>query len=281
MDPGQPSATSVPWWGSYALDEGVGGRWKIGPCTLWVVHTESDWQVYYRQSADALEDGLEHVLPLASEELDGLLGGQLEDITAARFSFRRAGHSLRLEPVLADRPVVARPEMPLYVPPGEEVTLFVSSPLWIRLVLEEENHFLHEVPSIRPSDTWFGPSTMEGELCYAIRTAGRLRLEAVQRRPHRAVTSLRIVNQGTTVLAFERVQIPARYLTLYRDEENLLWTEAATLVRREGEAGASVRIEKGAPRQARHARKVQEPRQVLKKNLVTSTFSALGSIFGT
>ena len=55
--------------------------------------------------------------------------------------------------------------------------IYVSTPLWVRVDVHDPPQFLQEIPVIRPSDTWFGPSTREGELGYAGRTHGRLNFE--------------------------------------------------------------------------------------------------------
>ena len=56
-----------------------------------------------------------------------------------------------LLPNLADRPVVARPAVPFFIPPGEELELFVSTPIWVQL--RSGTTDLVELPCLRPSDT--------------------------------------------------------------------------------------------------------------------------------
>jgi hypothetical protein len=89
-------------------------------------------------------------------------------------------------PMLADRPVVVRARQSVFIPPGEEAMLYLSTPVWVSIDLGEPARALREIPVLRLSDTWFGPSTREGELCYAARTHARNHLDQVPRRPHRA-----------------------------------------------------------------------------------------------
>ena len=129
------------------------------------------------------------------------------------------------------------------------------------------------------SNTWFSPSTVDGEFCYATRTAGRIRLENVPRRYHRAVTPLRIRNTAEDALALERVQLPVEHLALYTTPTNMLWTQAVTMTRSENREGADVQIRSGPPSDAKTAELIQEPRKTDKRGLFTSTFSAVGALF--
>ena len=197
----------------------------------------------------------------------------------SRYSFGDTEPRIALQPALADRPVVSRPEHPLYVPPEESVTLYLSTGLWIQITLPDSERKLQEVPSFRMSDTWFGPSTVDGELCYATRTAGRLRLDALPRRDHRAVTPLRIRNTAADPLALERVQLPVQYLALYTAPNGQLWSQAVTMTHSADQEGADVQIRSGPPADARTADLLQPPRETTKKGLFTSTFSAVGTLF--
>lgn len=270
-----------PWWGTFALDEEQAGRWTMGPTTLWVFRTAQEWRVLYRAEGDPLRGDSEVVVPIDDEawraveaEADGDAS-----IKRQRHSFRSTQRRLSLHPLTADRPVVVRPEHPLSVPAGEAVTLYVSTPLWIRI--ETDTTPLQDVPSHRPSDTWFGPSTREGELCYASRTAGRVRLANLPLRMHRAVTPLHVRNRADEPLPLERVQVPTQYLALYRTNDDLLWTERLTVDRARSDAGAEVHIESGPPDDVAGATRVQEPRENLKKGLVVNTFRAIEALFGS
>lgn len=280
----EPDATPTPWWGDFPIEEDAGGRWDVGPSTLWLYRTAREWRLIHRPSADpATADPManrsEVTIPASDEEIASLLATRDDHIQINRYSFQRTEKRVALEPALADRPVVSRPEHPLHVPPGETITLYLSTPLWIRVVLPESERQLQEVPSHRMSDTWFGTSTIEGEFCYATRTAGRLRRESLPLRLHRALTPLQIKNTAPTALTLERVQLPARHLALYTTPDDVLWTQAVRMTRREGMDGAIVDIRSGPPSEAADAELTQAPRDAGKKGLFTSTFSAVGALF--
>lgn len=258
----------------------------MGPSTLWLYRTATDWRVIHRLSrdptaTDPMVNRSEVVLPAPEVDMEEVLSRKDEDLQTSRYSFHQTESRIVLHPVLADRPVVSRPEHPLYVPSGEAVTLYLSTPLWIRIELEESGRQLQEVPTHRMSDTWLGASTLEGELCYATRTSGRLQLKHLPVRFHRAITPLRIENPAEESLFLERVQLPAEHLALYRTPDNYLWTNAVSMNRITETEGASVDIKKGPPKDVEGAKRVQEPRKETKSGLFTSTFRTFGAFFGS
>ena len=131
-----------------------------------------------------MEDLVDVEVPTASELIEP---GSTTSVSVDRFSVQRTSDDIIVEPVLANRPVIVRPRKALYVEGLETSTLYVSTPLWIRIRLGE-TRVLTEIPSIRPSDSWFGPNTREGELCYSSITEGRTRMEEIPFRAHRAIT---------------------------------------------------------------------------------------------
>ena len=259
------SMTKTSWWGDFELAEGVTGYWRVGPLELWASHLEHEWRIYHRQEDDAGDSTLSVAIP-AERAPD-------ERAERLRFGFGKTGTKLALLPILADRSVVVKPDVPLYIPSGEEATLYVSTPVWLRLSLASRK--LLELPSYRPSDTWFGPSTLSGEFCYASRTAGRLSLSELAFRPHRAVTPLCVRNRAHDPLLLERVKLPVQYLAVYRGRDDFLWTQKVTLEREEDGDLAGLDISKTVPKSVGPTLRLSEPRQHPDKNLVVRAFSKL------
>ncbi len=253
-------------WGNFTVEEGETGYWRIGPLELWIQNLRYEWRLYHRQQDD--DQPHQTQLPQAAPEAPP------EDCSQLRFSFDKPGSRLSLTPVLADRPVVIKPEGAFYVPSGEEATLFVSTPVWVRFQLESVGQ-LYELPSQRPSDTWFGPSTLVGEFCYASRTAGRLALEELEFRAHRAITPIRVKNRAHDALFFEKVKLPVQYLSVYQAETQFLWTEAVTLERAEAGEMAALNISHQAPRQAGPTERLGPARLQGGRNIVVRAFSRL------
>jgi len=271
--------STVPWWTTYTVEQRQGGQWLIGPSTLWIFHGPNEWRLTHKQESDSLMSESAVRCPVPESEWPHVVDPDVAASQIARFSTRDEDPRVMLTPALADRPVVARPEHAIYIPAGEEVTLYVSTPLWIQVDLGGRAQ--HEVPAYRPSDTWFGPSTREGELCYATRTTGRLQLENLPLRPHRAVTPLLLRNRASDQLLLERVQIPTQHLALFASPDHMLWTQAVTLHREENVEGARVQIEPGAPPAVADAKRVAAPREALRQNLVMSTFKAISALFSS
>lgn len=180
--------------------------------------------------------------------------------TSVRFLLG-ANPRLTLEPQLADRAVVSRPLQPTELPPRQSATLLISTPLWARL--RNGEHRLTDLPTARLSDTWFGPNTRIGELCYAGHTRARMRLENTPESPFRALTPVTIVNAADDNLKLDRINVPVTHLSLYCDDERF-WTSAISVTRERNWVSAKVHIDEHAPPQSRNARKVAEPRRPIR-----------------
>jgi hypothetical protein len=228
-------AAFVEWWGRRRVPVGSAGRWRIGPLSLWIQRLEGEWRIANETGDDPLDVSMQ-------EDLPADVGDLLEKDGVARFVTAGKSEEVVLSAALADRSVVTSSEQPLSVPPGEEVTVYVSSPLWVRIETGKPAKLLCEIPVFRPSDTWFGSDTTEGELCYASRTFHRVRLEDVPVRPHRATTAVKIKNRARSMLALERMQVPVTHLALYRASDGRLWTQDVVFERESDDDFVSLRL---------------------------------------
>lgn len=264
------------WWGTFEIGEDEAGRWRVGPSTLWIYRSARSWHLVHMQSDQALDDAAEIDPPRAIGQTDLSLDALPDGADLTRFSFLKTDAHCSLVPVLADRAVVARPDIPLYILAGESVTMYVSTPLWMRVEVGSDARLLREIPSFRPSDTWFGPSTREGELCYSVQTLGRLRLEDLPRRLHRAITPIHIRNRGADPLHVERIQVPVQYLSLFEGEGHFLWTQSVTLDREALGEQAAVRFDESAvPKEAGRTKRLRGPRLHVRTNMIVRTFGSL------
>ena len=200
-DAPQESGDTHVWWSPVRIDPGEARRWRIGPLSLTVARLRNEW----RLGSTAGDDPLDTTLEVAAPATDDALAAAE---TVERFVTSGNTCRITLSPRLADRSVVVRPQIPLSVLPDDEARLFVSSPVFVAVVADGGERPLRELPTFRPSDTWFGSSTINGEVCYASRTACRLALDEVPFRPHRAVTAIRIRNRaGAPLLNLTRRRI--------------------------------------------------------------------------
>lgn len=261
---GATTGTVNVWWESCRVNEGETRWWALGPLLVGVQRKTREWRVGYEYFT-----GGDAIRPVSERSVD-----ELE--TATRFIFSDPGDELRLSPALADRPVVTKPVSPLYLPPGEETMMFVSSQVWVRVEATQPGKVLLDVPSMRPSDTWLGSSTREGELCYASRTHGRLSLDDLPQQPFRAVTPLQIVNESQSELLLERIGLPVPNLSLYASQSGGLWTQKVGM-RCSGDSRlAALRLKAQPPRQAGNPILITGPRIVRQEGVLIRAF---GSIF--
>jgi hypothetical protein len=179
------------------------------------------------------------------------------DLQIARFATSREDAALRIYPSLADRNIVVRPEIPTWLPPEDEVSFFITTPLWITLE-SVEGVLLFELPTYRPSDTWFG-TLQDGELCYAGRMAALLDVSQVPVCASRVTTKVSIRNSTPQSLLIERVNLPVPMLSLFQDSEGRFWTESVSMVASPDEQ-AQVRLSHHPPEEADKVIQVVAPR---------------------
>lgn len=249
--------TRLAWWGEWDFGPRQRRHWRVGPLDLWIQRLEHEWLFERARSDDPLDASLSvaRVDSAAVASADAEIDRVATDATRARIA---------LTPRLADRDVIVRPAQTLHVLPGTRIRLFVSSPLWIRIGLSSGDAMqLLELPIYRPSDTWFGPSTLSGKRAYAIQTSCRLDVSSLPFRPHRAVTPIEIDNASEDRLIFERLAVPVTRLSLYRSEDDRLWTDSLQVRHRQPGSGlADVSTRPGGPSEAGACELVSGPREV-------------------
>jgi hypothetical protein len=238
---------------------------------LWVSNLEREWQVAHRWSDDPFDDALE----IARDDVE-----RPADLRPSRYLFSDSLSLLSLTPRVADRPVVTRPELPLIIPGGESATIYMASPLWVELATGsagtggKPNKLLPsflELPVWRASKTWFGDDNLDGTLCYAART--RARVEPGDVRGPRITTSARINNHHGEGLLIERLALPLPQMSVFRDEQGMLWTEATT-VPYSGAATGPARIESAPPPEAGKVTLISRPREDRHTNVLARALSA-------
>ncbi len=246
----------VIWWGQF--DVPVGGRFErvIGPLELTVERASAEWRVSVNRTR--------------TPETDAPDVGSVE-----RYAVGNMAGPLRITPATADRAVVAEPVTPLHVVQGGSVTLYVSTPVWYRLEVGDPPIPIRDEFIARPSDTWFGPSTIEGELCYASRTSARLDLAEVPLRAERAVTAVTIRNDVDTLLPLDRVSLPAPQLSLYADRAGMLWTQDVEVCNRAETFLADIHLDARPPSAAISPQLVCPPRVAAGRTGIIRAFGAL------
>lgn len=255
------------WWGEYELERGQSGRWRIGPLQLHIRRSASEWRIAWTSPGSPKDEAIEVEVPTQAELPPGA--------NVNRYTQKATSPKLTLSAALADRSVVVKPVTPLFVPGGEEITLYVGSPVWVRVLVGDPPVQLAEIPSHRATDTWAGPNTREGEVCYGSRTLAQLDLADCTIRPHRAITAVQVRNHAPDPLLLEQIQLPAPLLALYATTGGMLWTQSVTLVREPAQAGARLEIGAADPPDGGVLRQLSEPRTRHQDNVVFQVFNRL------
>ncbi len=259
------------WWGSFTLKQEQSKQWNIGPLRLIVRRMSTEWQIAFERKDDHDNNTTIELIEDTNELPESLSEN-------SRYVFHDSTEPLLVTPLLPDRPVISRPSTPFNLTAGEEVTLYVSLPLWLELAIDSRPKKILKIIAIqRPSDTWFGPSTLEGELCYASTTHCRLNLDEIPQRPHRAITPVLIRNMADTNLSLERLNLPAPLLPLYAAVDGQLWTPQVTLIREKDGDVAELKIDNQPPKEAEMAQLLSESRNKAGNGSLIRAFNAVFS----
>lgn len=232
--------TAKKWWGKTSFNVGEIKVWTIGDRRIVVQRLAKEWLVWNEET------------PLESNATIAVKGlktsNTLGEHPFSRHLFTQTDDYLDISLSLADRPIVARPSSKLNIPPGQQVELYVSTPLWFVAKQKGGNFPIVDIPFWRPSDSWFGISTMIGELCYAKYTEAKVDLSLLKRRPHRAITPVMIKNEHDEPLLIERISLPAPFLGLYADSQHQFWSDKIEITHHSDTEKAGLSINKQAPK---------------------------------
>ncbi len=254
----------TPWWKPVKLGVGRCWRYAIGPLTVYLQRRSDEWWLASEVAAES-----EELYRVESSELDAIPQG----LKYSRFVFKKSPGSFCLKPRLLDRPVVVKTNQAVHIPPGEDITFYISSPVSVGLELGEGGAILLEMASQRLSDTWFGPSTRVGELCYATKTQARNNKQDIPRRPHRAVTPVIIHNHAAELLTMDKLSIPVPFLAVYGLPDGNLWTDPLTLEHHSGHSMAKLKIGDKPPPGANTGNRLAEAREKLAKGGLVRAFT--------
>ena len=241
------------WWGRFSVNIGCTHHWVLGGLDLSITRLKSEWEIKYSYFKS---DNSDEVDSIWQRKPQMLLNAEAvnEPHHHVRVACRQTADTLALTPRMADRSLVIRPWDTLQILPGEEVTLFIGAPLWLRIELNERQDHAVDIPLRRISDTWFGPSPREGEMCYAGRTRASTDQSQLMNRPYRALLPVQIQNQDDSHLILERISLPVPYLNLYRDKGGTFWAQGLTLTREMDRNNVRIQIDKSAPKLALDAK---------------------------
>lgn len=255
------------WWGDFEFDVGQTRYWQLGQCLLCIERTSQMWRIAYRYWEKNTDQ-----IKIAVDKIPGVTQ---DSFTFSRFSFQNTESKITLTPMLGNRSQVARPEFPFYISAFENVTLYVSSPAWIKIETGTPTIRLLEFSTLRLSDTWFGENTQEGELCYASRTRCRMELVRSELYSYRITSSIVIHNRSSENLLVQRIKMPLPSLSIYASQDNFLWTEDIIIENGSATGGMLTELGKTAPKLAEPAELLSGPRFIVKSRSIRDLFAQI------
>ncbi len=196
---------------------------RIGALECWFTIKENEWHFEYFHNAYNESDSEKPIKFTQPKKRPSNPGEVLRFIQSTPIK------TLRIKPRMPDRSIVTKPSSPISLPPSQSVTLYLSTPLWIGVYAENQETPLVELPSIKLSDTWFGPKPHIGELCYASNFSGRMNWSNLPKRESRIITPIVIENSSKETLKLEKISIPSAHLDVFISANGMLCTQTLRL----------------------------------------------------
>lgn len=245
---------NLKWWGEYEFAIHQTYAWRFGSLYFRLIRNEKEWRIEYYRPNNQHESQQDWQKLNPDELFPGAI--QFE-----RYVFNQTNEKFFLMPRLADRSVVIKPLQPIYIPVGQVATLFISTPLWVCGIVDQQRAPLFDFPVIRPKDTWFGPSKMQGQLCYATPVDGSIDLNFLKPRAFRAVTPIHFYNDSNSQMRLERINVPVHSLPLFHSEgTGRLWTSEIKVFQDSIARPPRIRIESRTPPMAGEVTFIQPAR---------------------
>ena len=254
---------------TFEMDENY--KLSVGALDLYINLQEKEWQ--FRHSY-ATQDEIQNERKLQLSKIKTVNSNEL---VVTRFIHSDNVDSLHIKPRLANRNIVAKPYSPILLPSQQEITIYISTPVWLAISSGTMNEPLVEMPTFQLSDTWFGPKPHIGELCYSRHFTGRIDLNVLPKRMSRVITPVRITNNGEGNLKLEKISIPCDYLAIYQNKTNELWTPTLSVIRHAEHNKTEVKIDRTLHPALAECKKIAEPRVSDQKGLLSKTIDMLFS----
>lgn len=265
-----PTYDTQGFWEPVCIDIDTCYHWAIGPLDLWVRRDSHEWSVASRRDPQEEEDR-SSAGPAAFPK----------DLDYRRWNAGVLGNEISLKPVFPDRPVVIRPEQKITLLPKDEAVYFAGVPFWIQVTAgTDPGRVLCEEKTSVMNNTWFGSPT-EGQLCYSLQTWASRDPGRLAPRPFRAVCPIRIRNNSTTALEFERLCLRVDYLNIYAGERQL-WSNECRVSYVSEEKTSEVDYDKDPPKFEKTINLVGPSRNTLGSGgIIARTFHSIRSFTNT
>lgn len=255
--------TTAELWKRHPVGEGETLTCRLGPLTVWVYRGRKDWYVAHANGSGDVD----------ACSLQVSSGAKDPGLEWKRWILDEKAGGIRLHPVMPDRPIIVRPEMPMSLMPKQSVEFLIELPVWLALTFDRMDRAAVELPTVTLSNSWFGPLT-HGELCYALKTTAKMYVEELSAGVHRAVFPLNLRNLSADPLDFQRLCIRPQHLNLFQGRTRL-WTARGRISYRGSENWSRMVYAAGAPPMDEAVKKVGSARETVRRGAIMLTFDNL------
>lgn len=207
-------------WHDFSLKIGQTSYWRIGPLYLWIEAQDGELRVHTVHTNSLNDTEIEYV-----DHYSGEIDPAAE---LTRYSFSCEIEKVSFSPHLPEKDIIFRPDKPIQLPSKRQMSLYVNTSLWIHVKVNG-NEILKSVPIVTLSETWLGPDSTHGEICFAAKTKGVLNYEDLKFYPYRYISKFTIKNETHGHVPIERIKLMNGILNLYTNEEGYFFSDCISM----------------------------------------------------
>jgi len=254
------------FWSEKELEGGKCYLWRTGCFHLWVKRINDEFYI-----ASEISDGTGcEEIPAVGREVE-----YPDQKQWGRWIIRGQDNTVRLAPVMPDRPVVIRPTLPVRIPGSQNGMFYIIIPSWVKISAGRSGEtVLCERATDTLSNTWFG-DPVSGELCYSLSTDAVRTMEECPDRADMIICPVMIKNEYSEELNIDRICVRTNYLSIFLSGTRLI-TNTVEVIYNGEENLTTVKYGKKAPSMPAGVKKLADPRSPA-ESMMKKTFSSFVS----
>lgn len=260
------------WRESISLPENTVLFWRFGTSSLYVQKTEEVCKIL--TESNPVEKPVWQFARRVAKNLEKGTEGKWESY------FVGSMETIKIVPIVPDRPLVLKPVNAVKLLPGRAVTFYFGIPLWIRLVTVQGSisTTIRDVPLNTFSQIWFG-DPLGGELCYSLDISLFTKFQQVDPTPCTSLCKVRIKNGSTSLLDLQKICLHTEYYTIF-EKEGMLWTDELIYQFRGEEQSSQINYTRKPPKESGGAKLLTAPRVLPTQNIIKRSFGLLKDFAG-
>ncbi len=245
-------------WGKYNIDTDKSYVCAVGKKKIFIKKRNKEWLLH--EGSKELSNGCEFVSCDTSE---------MEDWNVV---VADKNNTINILPSLPNLPVVVRPQYSFKLLPAMHIELFVNIPVWVQFYagIQKKENLLADIPVMQLSNTWFGDPD-NGSLCYSLPGNIYSHLLPDQIPSYMAVCTLKIFNDASTTLDFQRLLLQLDAVNLYLSNGVLYTNEIKVKFKGENQV-SDFMISKQTPSFVQNAKHLAHPRNTDKDGVLKKSY---------